>query len=1104
MFSTLAAFLLAIALLPQAFAQETTAGLEGVIKDPTGALIKDATIQLMGDKLIGAKTIRADASGYYRYTNLPPGKYTLIVTAPGFSESKNSDIVLNVGHVPSINVTLSLGSESTVVEVSATSPLIDVTQTRTQTNVTQEQIAFEPRGTSFQSVIIDAPGARSEPLQGSYQINGGAGNENGYLIDGMTSSSLVNGSTQANVPFEFLQEVQIKTTGFEAENPGGLGGVVNAIPNRGSKAWHGQIWAYYEADPLDASPSASLRNNPQASAVASTRTDVPYQFYNPVKDHFRYLQPGVTAGGPLLTNRIWVFAGLQPYFTSLRRNVTFIAPYGPRTLDQDTQRYFTTVRLDGRVTDKIRVFGSFLYQYYRASGTSLPNQDSINGLFNSSSTTAPDSFQHGIGNVQPNFLATTGADITINPSLVATTKYGYFYQNYQDRGLPQGVRYVFAASGLSSTGSVKAIDGTAIKPGDPLYQSSGFQTLPSNSQYLANQSISHQFNQDVAYFKKGLAGTHNFKFGYQLNHLYNNVNNAYNTGLVEIIPGQSYSPLASNQPNCAAIEATNLTRYGAVDNSGSKTINPVKCMGNYGYAYIREFGTVGAAASFNHGFYAQDQWTVARGITLNLGIRVEKETLPAYDAYPSGINFGWGDKVAPRLGASWDVLQNGKLKVFGSYGVFYDVMKLGLAIDSFGGAYWHNCYYALDDQNYTTLNPVRDASGHYCGGTGNANFAGSGTTPPSNLRFIENQNFRIPANDPSQGSSVAPGLKPYRQHETTGGADYQISRMWTVEATYDRRRLDHAIEDAGTITPAGETFLIVNPGQGTDLQPVANCATCKNQPAAARSYDSLEIRFRRLADAHWGGSFSYTYSKLRGNYSGLTATDTSDGGGARLSPNDNRSFDEPFFQFTSHGTPFNGLLATDRPHTAKGDLYYRISYLRRHETSIGLLQQLYSGSPLSTYEDVAGTAGSYPTYVEGRGKFVPATLGAGNSIVFGTPVLRRTPIFAQSDVSLTHTYKVSDQHENWRLGFEANFLNLLNTKHAVEYNTHLNTSNLGSFVAPPGYADAKGNLQYGVLESPYDYQGLSNSQNITLNSSYGLPTTFQAGRSIRLKGKFTF
>ncbi len=142
--------------------------------------------------------------------------------------------------------------------------------------------------------------------------------------------------------------------------------------------------------------------------------------------------------------------------------------------------------------------------------------------------------------------------------------------------------------------------------------------------------------------------------------------------------------------------------------------------------------------------------------------------------------------------------------------------------------------------------------------------------------------------------------------------------------------------------------------------------------------------------------------------------------------------------------------------------------------------------------------------MEGRGKFLPVTTGAGGAIVFGSPYTRRTPLFVQSDLSVTHTYKVSDTHEAWRLGFEADILNALNTKRATIFNTRLDTGNLSAYVNPSGLTDANGNLQYGVLESAYDYQGLTNSKGLTLNGEYGQPTNFQTGRTIRIKGKFTF
>ena len=104
--------------------------------------------------------------------------------------------------------------------------------------------------------------------------------------------------------------------------------------------------------------------------------------------------------------------------------------------------------------------------------------------------------------------------------------------------------------------------------------------------------------------------------------------------------------------------------------------------------------------------YFQDGWQVTRHLTLNLGVRFDKETQPPYDPtrFPS-VKFGWGDKIAPRLGGAYDVLHNGKLKISASYGSFYDIMKMGLARGSFGSDYWHNCVYALDDPDYNKITP---------------------------------------------------------------------------------------------------------------------------------------------------------------------------------------------------------------------------------------------------------------------------------------------------------------------------------------------------------------------------------------------------------------
>src|SRR6202043_2571959 len=115
---------------------------------------------------------------------------------------------------------------------------------------------------------------------------------------------------------------------------------------------------------------------------------------------------------------------------------------------------------------------------------------------------------------------------------------------------------------------------------------------------------------------------------------------------------------------------------------------------------------------------------------------------------------------------------------------------------------------------------------------------------------------------------------------------------------------------------------------------------------AARSYDGVEFRVNKATSDHWLGMFSYTYSHFRGNYTGLTSSDLSDGGlGGRNSPNNSRAFDEPYFSWNSMGGSSSGLLPTDRPNTFKGYAYYRLGFLKAFTTDLGLFQTLYEGSP---------------------------------------------------------------------------------------------------------------------------------------------------------------
>ena len=139
------------------------------------------------------------------------------------------------------------------------------------------------------------------------------------------------------------------------------------------------------------------------------------------------------------------------------------------------------------------------------------------------------------------------------------------------------------------------------------------------------------------------------------------------------------------------------------------------------------------------------------------------------------------------------------------------------------------------------------------------------------------------------------------------------------------------------------------------------CPSCPNNPTAIRNYDGLEFRVTKTQARGWSGSFSYTWSSLWGNYTGLTTTDQIDGGvTGRNSPDTTRSFDEPFYYFGANGKSNDGPLPTDRPNVFKGYGYYTLPWAGKfnaNATTFGLFQVAYQGSPMSSFADVGLASG---------------------------------------------------------------------------------------------------------------------------------------------------
>jgi len=1133
------------------FGQETTAGIQGTVKDATGAVVSRASVELSSSALQGVKKQETDSGGNYRFSNLPPGDYVVTISAKGFKTLKQGGVKLIAGAVPSLDLKLEIGAVEQTVEVSSAPPMVDVTESKVSTTVSDETLASIPKGRSYQSVIPFAPGARQEALQssrsgsatqdpgrvGGYQIDGASDSENVYMTEGLNTTAIYGGGVGANVPFEFIQEVQVKSSSFEAEFGGANGGVINVIQKRGGPQWHGSVFAYYRGDPINANdqclnrevgatqgtgcglrlrPGTALNSGSGNSPIVAgdptsgapiywaNRKDGTPEYYRAKQDKWDIVEPGFEAGGPLYKDRLWLFSSYVPTMNSVTRNVRFTGTNpGPRGFTQSIVTHNLMNRLDYRLSNSVRLFGSWQGGYARMKGNQAAlSADSVIGQVNTSAGTDPTTLRSDTGSTNPTTILNFGADINVGSKLVITPRYGYFYTDQQDRGKTTGTRYVWQVDSTGIAGAPASDKHTA-----------GFANIPSNFQGLFDVFSRRQFTTDVSYYVGHFGGSHNLKAGYSVQRLAENVAQSYVTSLVNIwFGGNNTYTTASGPTNtvCAAV----ITKYG-------------KCGGPDGY-YVLSDGvlTNGNVSALNHAIYFQDSWTI-KGLTINGGVRFDKEFLPPYRPGALDIAFPFSKKIAPRLGVAYDLFHNGKLKLYGSYGKFFDIMKYSLPRGSFGGDRWHDCAYALNTNNYatdyTSIIPT-NVGGKFCPDSGPAIGSGLGD-------FIENQNWRASAPGNPADPVLDPNMKPMQTHEFVMGADWAISKTLAFETRYARKRLDWTIED---MSLDDGQYYIGNPGSAYSQLltralpsagiPSAQCPTCPLLPKAQRDYDGLEFRLVKKNVERWGGQLSYTWSRLHGNYAGLADTQYTDGNGGRHEPNNGRAFDLPQMLFDGQGHAVSGPLSTDRPNVLYGFGYYKIKWWNQ-ETLIGMTQSFAQGSPQSTCLGTVDSASSC-MFIAGEGNWVnfhqdPTT---GDIIQDGIVKGKRSPTLIASDFNLTHELKVSKTHEGMRLGFNFNCSNCLNQRAALVDNpgplaTGYTTLQNGSFLG----------WDYLNLETNFNYLALMNDKSFTTNGTnangfpkivyagtntngkpntlaarYGMPVIYQNARAVRIQVKFTF
>ena len=244
-------------------AQEGTTGtVTGELTDASGGVLPGVTVvftnqvnqtrPLGGDRRLGRISHRIGARQLH-------GRFEL----SGFARQETPNFDVQSAHIYDLDAALKVGNVTEAVQVTAeNAPLVDTRSTIIAHNVTAEEIDRLPKGRSFQSIALTAPSVNSGEIEGGFQVNGASGAENAFTVDGVVTNSLVNGSSRQNTVFEYIQEVQVKTTGIPAEFGGALGGVISAVTKSGGNIFTGEGHYYFDGSTLSAGPVNRLVLNP--------------------------------------------------------------------------------------------------------------------------------------------------------------------------------------------------------------------------------------------------------------------------------------------------------------------------------------------------------------------------------------------------------------------------------------------------------------------------------------------------------------------------------------------------------------------------------------------------------------------------------------------------------------------------------------------------------------------------------------------------------------------------------------------------------------------------------------------------------------------------
>ncbi|HEY4381592.1 MAG TPA: carboxypeptidase-like regulatory domain-containing protein [Acidobacteriaceae bacterium] len=672
-------------------AQTATGSISGVVTDSTGAVVPKAVLTVTNLATSAARPLASNDSGLYNAPGLEAGQYSVRVEMKGFKTFQGNAEV-RPGSVTTLNLELSVGSASEIVQVMAATPQMDYEGHSIEGVVEHQSIENLPlNGRSFVQlaslqpgvqVVTQSQGLRNAPL--GITILGGGGQYPLVTVDGLQINDFNDGNAGAGTALNFSQEViqefQLSSANFDLSTFTTMQGAVNMVTRSGSNAFHGTAYWFY-------------RDHNMAAYPGYARTGTPGVNYNS-NPYFARKNPGFTVAGPILKDRLFFFGNYE--YTSQVAAVSVFPDLasikGLQGIFSSPNVYnYTTIRLDYQPSPKNAMFVRWTHDqnhgFGLGSGTGLPSNWVTNTNW---------SEQYAIG------LTTT-----VTSNFVNDLRFGFRDWTNRDNATTSanciGVCFGGPVAGLAPNGL----------PNLGMVGSGNFAAGAYSLTPQARLARNYEPNEMASWQK----GRHRLQFGFDMDYYEENFYYAIcQRGCMSV-----YSSETTKSTYAAGTTDGGAANLAAYSPNLPSTITSTNDLLNLPISYPAAALTTGFEAgpgltpgawNFNSErrdyrprFFAQDFWKLKPNLTINYGL--------AY-AYESGL---WpSDMPIPGLmgplfggapGVQLPPTPNNKTNFSPAFGFSYSPGKSGKWVVRGGaGLYWDTGNYVQKLHTISNIGPI--------------------------------------------------------------------------------------------------------------------------------------------------------------------------------------------------------------------------------------------------------------------------------------------------------------------------------------------------------------------------------------------------------------